>query len=120
MTGIVLAVAFYLLGEFIAQVAALPIPGSVLGLLLLFCALAISDRIHAATADGADVLLKLIPIFLIPIGVGIERYLFNFTAGLGLLLAVDILALVVSAAAVGLTASFLLRRAPPQPGAGPR
>jgi holin-like protein len=120
MTGIVLAVAFYLVGEFVVEIAALPVPGSVIGLLLLFCALAISDRVHAVIANGADVLLKLIPIFLIPIGVGIERYLFNFTASLGALIAVDVLALVISAAAVGLTASYLLRRMSPQQGAGPR
>lgn len=63
--------AYECLGELIAYVASIPIPGAVIGMLLLLGSLAMSPR-FASTIEGDSLaLLKLLPLLFVPAGVGV-------------------------------------------------
>lgn len=114
-TGLLLC---QLVGEILARALRLPLPGPVLGLLLLFGLLAWRGQtgraVPAALDDVANGLLRNLSLLFIPAAVGVVQYL-----GLLRQLAVPIaLAVVVSTAlalaVTALTFAWLSRdRAPP-------
>jgi holin-like protein len=89
---IVLLYLFFLAGDFVQKLLHLPIPGSIVGLLLLFilmlCKVVPVDWIES----GATTVLAYLPLFFIPATAGIVNHLGIFS-GKGLLL---ILVLIVS------------------------
>jgi len=58
-------------GELVARFAHLPLPGPVLGMALLAVILAAFKRIPEGLATTSDTLLRAMPLFFIPAGVGI-------------------------------------------------
>ena len=78
---------FNLLGEIISSMLKLPLPGSILGLLLLFICLHFKVIPDAYIKQGAGFLLVLLPLFFIPATVGIIQYP-EFLSGKGILLIV--------------------------------
>lgn len=60
-----------LAGEIIAQTLHLPIPGPVLGMVLLAAILILRRRIPAALEQAADTLLRHLSLFFVPAAVGI-------------------------------------------------
>jgi holin-like protein len=81
--GIVLLLGFQLAGEFIRRLAHLPIPGPIIGLVLLFAFLrarALIDPGMAEDFDGAAVtqvatpLLRNLAILFVPSGVGVLEF----------------------------------------------
>lgn len=62
---------FQCVGELIALVLALSIPGSVIGMVLLFFALLISPRLMEKVEESSHQILKHMSLFFIPAGVGI-------------------------------------------------
>lgn len=62
---------YQLVGEVIAQVLGLPIPGPVIGLGLLFASLAIRGRASNALRDTANGLLGHLSLLFVPAGVGV-------------------------------------------------
>lgn len=83
---------FYIVGTWIQQYFNLFIPGSVLGMLLLFALLMLKVFPENWIATGANTLLFYLPLFFIPATVGVVEHLDLFV-GKGLLL---ILIVVVS------------------------
>lgn len=83
---------FYLLGETVKQLLHLPIPGSIVGLLLLFVLLLCRVIPVRWIEHGATAILAYLPLFFIPATAGIVDHLSLFS-GKGLLL---IVVLVVS------------------------
>lgn len=76
IAGLTWLVAFQLLGEFIARAADLPVPGSVVGMLAMFCFL----RLRRYDDEGSIVragtaLLRHLQLFFVPAGVGVLLYL---------------------------------------------
>ncbi len=76
IAGLTWLVAFQLVGEFVARVADLPVPGPVVGMLLLFCFL----RVRRYDDQGSIVragtgLLRHLQLFFVPAGVGVVLYL---------------------------------------------
>ena len=62
---------FQCLGEALAFVLHLPLPGPVIGMLLLFAALTVSPRLmHTVEATGSE-LLRHLSLLFVPAGVGI-------------------------------------------------
>jgi holin-like protein len=93
---------FYLVGTWIQQYFHLFIPGSVLGMLLLFALLMLKVFPEKWIQTGANTLLFYLPLFFIPATVGVIEHLDLF-AGKGLLL---ILIVVISTLfTIGVTGS---------------
>lgn len=61
-------------GEFIAALLKLPIPGSIIGLLLLFAGLHFNIIPESYIKEGGGFLLVILPLFFIPATVGIVQY----------------------------------------------
>jgi holin-like protein len=60
-----------LAGEFVARAIAVPVPGPVIGLILLFALLALRGRVPAELQAVADGLLRHLSLLFVPAGVGI-------------------------------------------------
>lgn len=116
--GLALLLLFQSLGEALAQLTHAPVPGPVIGLVLLLAALVLrARRGHAEwapLAQAADGLLAHLSIFLIPAAVGVMLY-WEPLAREGLAWIAAIVASTVAAIAV--TAWFLKNRlgSPPDP-----
>ena len=63
--------ACQLAGEFVVTSLNIPIPGPVVGMLLLFCFLLIRGEVPAQLAQLADALLRNLSLLFVPAGVGV-------------------------------------------------
>lgn len=109
--GLALLIAFLWLGEGIASYTDAPVPGSVLGMLLLFIAL----RLYPGTTPGwlvdtARRLIALLPLFFIPAGVGIFYLPDRFADQWPALLGAIILGTLLSITLTGLVLKALTAR----------
>lgn len=64
--GLLTLFAFYILGEVIVQLAGLPLPGALVGLLILLFALLLLKRTPASVASGARPLLSHMTVLFVP------------------------------------------------------
>lgn len=78
---------FYLAGEYVQKWLQLPIPGSIVGLLLLFVLLLCKVVPIRWIENGSTAVLSYLPLFFIPATAGIVNHLGIFS-GRGLLLIV--------------------------------
>lgn len=69
-----LLLACQLAGELIATAAALPVPGPVIGMALLFCGLVVHGRVPAGLAAAAGALLDHLGLLFVPAGVGVMTH----------------------------------------------
>jgi len=76
---------FFLLGNFLQVLLHIPLPGSIIGLLLLLAALYMNILPVHRIQQGAGFLLAILPLLLIPATVGIMNYPSLFS-GRGLLI----------------------------------
>src|SRR5690554_7001689 len=81
---------FNLLGEVISSLLKLPLPGSIVGLLLLFLCLHYKIIPEKYIKEGVGFLLALLPLFFIPATVGIIQYP-EFLSGKGIILIVVVM-----------------------------
>lgn len=65
---------FQLVGEAIAQVSHLPVPGPVIGMVLLFLALQWRSNLPEPLQTTAQTLLSHLSLLFVPAGVGIIQY----------------------------------------------
>lgn len=104
---IILLIAF--VGEVISSISSLPIPGSIVGLVILLILLKSKILPLSAIEDTADFLLENLTFFFIPVGVSIMasyHYLDGYyVAGISLIFITTIVTLAIT----GLTAEFLAR-----------
>ena len=71
MYGIFLILLFYLLGCFVAALIGNFVPGSVIGMILLFCALSLKWVRPGHVKKVSKFLLDNMMLFFIPVGVGL-------------------------------------------------
>ncbi|MEZ5614080.1 MAG: CidA/LrgA family protein [Rhodocyclaceae bacterium] len=71
LSALTLLLVFQLTGEVLAQLFALPIPGPVIGMALLFVALALRGGPSGALRDTAQNLLQHLSLLFVPAGVGV-------------------------------------------------
>ena len=71
MYGIFLILLFYLLGCFVAALIGNFVPGSVIGMILLFCALSLKWVRPGHVKKVSMLLLDNMMLFFIPVGVGL-------------------------------------------------
>lgn len=69
--ALTLLLVFQLIGEVLAQLFALPIPGPVIGMALLFAALALRGGPSPELRDTAQNLLQHLSLLFVPAGVGV-------------------------------------------------
>ena len=107
LQGIFIIFLFQLIGESVQQFFALPIPGPVIGLLLLLLAMLIGNRfgrvarLRTDLGSTANALLGHLPLLFVPIGVGVVMHI---SALEGRLLAVLGILFVGTVSSIGLTA----------------
>ncbi|MFK4998517.1 CidA/LrgA family protein [Bacillus sp. N9] len=72
---ILLLYSFYLLGVFIQKLFHLFIPGSIIGMLILFALLLMRMIKPEQIESGSQLLINYLPLFFVPVTVGIMNYL---------------------------------------------
>ncbi len=97
---------FQLIGEVIVQFAGLPIPGPVIGLLLLFLSLCARGSLAVPLRDTANGLLQHLSLLFVPAGVGVMVH-FSRVAGEWL----PILAATIISTALAIGVSALVMQA---------
>ncbi len=97
---------FQLAGEVIVQFAGWPIPGPVIGLLLLFLGLCVRGSLAEPLRDTANGILQHLSLLFVPAGVGVMVH-FSRVAGEWL----PILAAVIFSTALAIAVSALVMQA---------
>lgn len=69
--GLLVLLLFQFAGECLARWLDVPVPGGVIGMLLLFVALLLRRRASAALEQSAQALLKPLTLYFVPASVGI-------------------------------------------------
>ena len=75
MSAIFLLILLQLIGESIVQVSGLPIPGAIVGLILLYALLAWRGEIPGEMSRTSGFLLQNLGVLFVPAGVGVIAYL---------------------------------------------
>ena len=97
--------AFQLLGESLAYVSGVPVPGPVIGMALLFLAWPWLQRLHERLAVLADPLLANFGLLFVPAGVGVMLHISLIALWWAPLLA----AIVVSSAVTMVSTAWLFQ-----------
>ena len=98
-----------LAGEAVVRVAALPVPGPVVGMMLLFALLLMRAPLPKQTGDTADGLLQHLSLLFVPAGVGVVQHVALLGDDGLRLLAVVVLGTVIALAATALTFAGVAR-----------
>jgi putative effector of murein hydrolase LrgA (UPF0299 family) len=98
-----------LAGEAIVRVAMLPVPGPVVGMLFLFLLLFFRAPLPPALGDTTDGLLKHLSLLFVPAGVGVVQHLDRLGSDGLQLVAVVVLATVITLAVTALVFEGLAR-----------
>ena len=108
--AITLLLVFQLLGEVISRGLALPIPGPVIGMALLFIALTVRGGPSADLRKTAQSMLQHLSLLFIPAGTGVMLH-FQRMSDEWLALALSLLgSTLITIAVTALTLRFLARR----------
>jgi holin-like protein len=108
MWGFVFFAALYLTGDYLSTRFALPIPGSVIGLGMALGIFALRGKVDAQIKPAGDLLLRYLPILLVPVGVGVIKIVDAPPPGLWRLEVVLIIALVAGVMGAAKIAEALL------------
>ena len=90
LQGVAWLLALQALGELLGRALGLPIPGPVIGLLLLLVALRLPS-IQASVGEAANFLLSHLSLLFVPVGVGVMTHLGLLEAHGGRVVAVIVL-----------------------------
>lgn len=99
-------------GEALARLGGLPVPGPVIGLVLLFLGLVVRGRRDPALEEPADALLGNLSLLFVPAGVGVVQYLSLLTDQWVAVAASVVGSAVAAIVATGLTMRALSRPVP--------
>lgn len=109
LIGLGTLIAYDQLGQWLMRTLNWPIPGSVLGLLLLFLTLLLINKPPPAVTQSAEWLLKHLAFFFVPAGVGV-LLLFELIADEWLAMLVSmVLSTVISLFFTALLMQYLLK-----------
>lgn len=75
LEGILTLLTLQLIGELISRFFQLPVPGPVLGMMLLAVTLLVHQRVPAGLRSFAEGLLKHLPFLFVPAGVGLMLHM---------------------------------------------
>ncbi|MGG1572836.1 CidA/LrgA family holin-like protein [Fictibacillus sp. NRS-1165] len=108
---IVILSAFSMLGEAVHHFFHLPIPGSIIGLILLLTGLSIKMVPVKLIEDGAGFLLSFLPLLFIPAMAGVINYPSLFSGNGALLMLIVVLSTIVTMVAAGIASQWLEQKA---------
>lgn len=118
LAAITLLLVYQLSGEIIAHIFALPVPGPVIGMVLLFVTLLLRGGASAHLRQTASGILQHLSLLFIPAGSGVILYaglIRNEWLALGMAL---VISTVLALALTALVLKWRLRQRPPRPAAG--
>ena len=98
-----------LAGEAIVQATALPVPGPVVGMMLLFIAMLARAPLPTETTGTADGLLKHLSLLFVPAGVGVVQHVGTLGGTSLRLLAVVVIGTVIALTVTALTFAGVAR-----------
>ena len=75
MFAIFVLIVLQLIGEGIVQVSGLPVPGAIIGLILLYAILVLRGQISDEMSRTSGFLLQNLGVLFVPAGVGVIAYL---------------------------------------------
>ena len=75
LAGVTWLLMFQCAGEALARLTGMPVPGPVLGMMLLFVALLVRPSFAAMLATAADGLARHLSLLFVPAGVGVMLHL---------------------------------------------
>ncbi|WP_343270266.1 CidA/LrgA family protein [Lentibacillus songyuanensis] len=107
---VVILYAIYLIGNGIQQVLHLSIPGSVIGMILLFILLSANVIKVAWIKEGAGFFVRNLTFFFIPATVGILDYAHLFAGKGSLLIVIVLVSTVLVIAGSGLVGQWFVKR----------
>ncbi len=107
---IALLLVCQLVGDTLARLLSLPVPGPVIGMLLLFVALLLYGGIPPSLAKTADSLLPYLGLLFVPAGAGVVQYFSDLEQQRWILVVSLTISLVLSLVATGLLIQALRKR----------
>lgn len=108
LKGLIVLLGFFLIGEGLAALFLLPIPGSVLGMLLLFFCLICIGKVPESVRLSSHTILPYLPLFIVPASVGIINFAqLLYRDGLWILLAI-VISLVIAIPFTGWVTQWLV------------
>jgi len=103
LNAIALLLVCQLTGEMLAHFLSLPLPGPVIGMVLLLIALLVQAPVPESTEQTADGILRHLSMLFVPAGVGVVQQLDILGAEGGRLLAVIVLSTILALAITAVT-----------------
>lgn len=74
LQGLVLLLGFQFICELLVRFFALPVPGNVIGMIMLLLALISGIVKEESISEASELLLKYLALFFVPAGVGVMLY----------------------------------------------
>ncbi|UOQ95632.1 CidA/LrgA family holin-like protein [Halobacillus shinanisalinarum] len=102
---------FSMIGDAVHNIFHIPIPGSIIGLILLLICLLYKIVPLKIIEDGASFLLSFLPLLYIPAMVGIMKYPSLISSSGAILFLVVVMSTIVTMIAAGITSQFLEQKA---------
>ena len=112
LVGLAVLVAAYALGEGIARTTHLPLPGNVIGMLLLLALLGARVVPRSSLEPAADLLLRHLPLLFVPAAVGVVRYVGLIRAELWTVATITVLTTALVLIVTGRIAAATVARGP--------
>jgi len=117
LNSIFLIFLFQLIGELVQKVLELNIPGPVIGLILLLTTLLLSkkydhkliENLKVNLISSAEKLVHYIPLFFLPVGVGVVMHLSFLEGSLAKVLFIIVFGTLITLALTGLLMEKLLK-----------
>ena len=113
MVAIFLLIALQLVGEAIVTVTGLPVPGAVIGLVLLYVILSVCGGASEEMTRTTGFLLDNLALLFVPAGVGVIVYLSLIVSQCEVIVAALLVSVTVTIGLTALTVSWLTRRSAP-------
>lgn len=94
VNGLTVLIAYLFMGDIISTIFALPIPGAIIGMLLLLLTLIVRQKTDKGVKDASNALISYIGLLFVPAGAGIsqhfsllaQEWLLILTAGISIML----------------------------------
>ncbi|KHF39681.1 CidA/LrgA family protein [Halalkalibacter okhensis] len=110
MIHIAILTVFYFIGSWIQQKLGLAIPGSIIGMLLLFLALLTKMLPVRYIEEGSSFILRHMPLLFLPVTVGILQFLDVFSGRGFLLILITLISTMMVMAVSGLIGQNLVKK----------
>jgi len=110
MSTIFVLITLQLLGEVVVQVSGLPVPGAVIGLVLLYVMLVWRGEVSGEMSRTSGFLLQNLGVLFVPAGVGVIAYLPMIASQWWSILLVLLISVTATIAITGLVVTWLSPR----------